>query len=60
MKTIFRLTGLVKPYFWWMALAALIGFATTGSGIGLLMTSAYIIAKAALQPPIVTLQLGIA
>ena len=59
MKTIFRLTGLVKPYFWWMALAALIGFATTGSGIGLLMTSAYIIAKAALQPPIVTLQLGI-
>ncbi len=42
-----------------MALAALIGFATTGSGIGLLMTSAYIIAKAALQPPIVTLQLGI-
>ena len=60
MKTIFRLTGLVKPYFWWMALAALIGFATTSSGIGLLMTSAYIIAKAALQPPIVTLQLGIA
>ena len=60
MKTFFRLTGLVKPYFWWMALAALIGFATTGSGIGLLMTSAYIIAKAALQPPMVTLQLGIA
>ncbi|NTV05636.1 MAG: thiol reductant ABC exporter subunit CydC [Chlorobiaceae bacterium] len=60
MRTLFRLTGLVKPYFWWMALAALIGFATTGSGIGLLMTSAYIIAKAALQPPMVTLQLGIA
>ncbi len=60
MKTFFRLTALVKPYFWWMALAALIGFATTGSGIGLLMTSAYIIAKAALQPPMVTLQLGIA
>ncbi len=60
MKTLFRLTGMVKPYFWWMALAALIGFATTGSGIGLLMTSAYIIAKAALQPPMVTLQLGIA
>ncbi len=60
MKTFFRLIALVKPYFWWMALAALIGFATTGSGIGLLMTSAYIIAKAALQPPMVTLQLGIA
>ncbi len=59
MKTFFRLIALVKPYFWWMALAALIGFATTGSGIGLLMTSAYIIAKAAMQPPMVTLQLGI-
>jgi ATP-binding cassette subfamily C protein CydC len=59
MKTLFRLTGLVKPYFWWMALAALIGFATTGSGIGLLMTSAYIIAKAALQPPTGSLQVGI-
>ncbi len=59
MKTFFRLIALVKPYFWWMALAALIGFATTGSSIGLLMTSAYIIAKAALQPPTGSLQVGI-
>jgi len=59
MKTFIRLIALVKPYFWWMALAALIGFATTGSGIGLLMTSAYIIAKAALQPPTGSLQFGI-
>ena len=59
MKTFFRLIALVKPYYFWMALAALIGFATTGSGIGLLMTSAYIIAKAALQPPTGSLQLGI-
>ncbi|EAT59961.1 thiol reductant ABC exporter subunit CydC [Chlorobium ferrooxidans] len=59
MKTFIRLTAIVRPYFWWMALAALIGFATTGSGIGLLMTSAYIIAKAALQPPMAALQLGI-
>jgi len=59
MKTFFRLIVLVKPYFWWMALAALIGFATTGSSIGLLMTSAYIIAKAALQPPTGSLQIGI-
>ena len=59
MRIFFRLTALVKPYFWWMALAALIGFATTGSGIGLLMTSAYIIAKAAFQPPMAALQLGI-
>jgi len=42
-----------------MALAALIGFATTGSGIGLLMTAGYIIAKAALQPPAATLELSI-
>ena len=60
MKIFFRLTSLVKPYFWWMALAALIGFATTGSGIGLLMTSAYIIAKAASQPTMAALQLSIA
>ena len=59
MKTFIRLIALVKPYFWWMALAALIGFATTGSSIGLLMTSAYIIAKAALQPPTGSLQVGI-
>ncbi len=59
MKIFLRLTALVKPYFWWMALAALIGFATTGSSIGLLMTSGYIIAKAALQPPMAALQLSI-
>lgn len=60
MKTFLRLAALVKPYFWWMALVAFIGFATTGSGIGLLMTSGYIIAKAALQPPMSALHLGIA
>lgn len=60
MKTFFRLTSIVKPYFLWMAFAALIGFAATGSGIGLLMTSGYIIAKAALLPPAGALQLGIA
>ncbi len=60
MRIFFRLTSLVKPYFWWMALAAIIGFATTGSGIGLLMTSAYIIAKAASQPPMAALELSIA
>jgi ATP-binding cassette subfamily C protein CydC len=59
MKTFFRLTAVVKPYFWWMALAALIGFATTGSGIGLLMTAGYIIAKASLHPGLGALQLGI-
>jgi ATP-binding cassette, subfamily C, bacterial CydC len=59
MKTFLRLTTIVRPYYLWMAIAALIGFATTGSGIGLLVTSGYIIAKAALQPPMGALQLGI-
>jgi len=60
MKTFLRLVGLVRPFFWWMLLAAIAGFAATGSGIGLLMTSAYIIAKAALQPPMSDIQLGMA
>ncbi len=60
MKTIARLLGIVQPYRWWMLLAALLGFATIGSGVGLLTTSAYIIAKAALHPSFHELQLGIA
>jgi ATP-binding cassette subfamily C protein CydC len=42
-----------------MLLAAVIGFATVGSGIGLLMTSAWLITRAALLPPVSALQLGI-
>lgn len=42
-----------------MLLAALLGFLTVGSGIGLMMTSAYIIAKAALHPSIAELQVAI-
>lgn len=60
MNPLLRLTRLLRPHIWWMLLAALLGFATTGSGIGLLMTSAYIIAKAALQPPLASLQIAIA
>ncbi|RTY34855.1 thiol reductant ABC exporter subunit CydC [Chlorobium phaeovibrioides] len=59
MKTFFRLSALVRPWFWWMALAALTAFAATGSGIGLLLTAAWLIAKAALQPPLAALQIGI-
>jgi len=59
MKVLGRLLGIVRPYRWWMLLAALLGFATIGSGIGLLMSSAYIIAKAALHPSFHELQLGI-
>ncbi|MBM3162793.1 MAG: thiol reductant ABC exporter subunit CydC [Chlorobi bacterium] len=60
MKTFLRLAGLIRPFFWWMLLASIAGFAATGSGIGLLVTSAFIIAKAALQPPMAALQIGIA
>ena len=54
------LLQIVRPYQWWMLLAAVMGFATVGSGIGLLVSSAYIIAKASLHPPFTELQLGIA
>ncbi len=59
MKTFLRLVGLTRPFAWWMLLAALIGFATIGSGIGLLMTSAWLITRAALLPPVSALQFGI-
>ncbi len=42
-----------------MALASLIGFLTVGSSIGLMMTSAFIITKAALQVHILELQVAI-
>ena len=55
-----NLLRIVRPYQWWMLLAAILGFATIGSGIGLLATAAYILAKASLHPPFTELQLGIA
>jgi len=59
MRTIRRLLKLSLPYKFWMLLSALVGFFTIGSSIGLLMTSAYIISKAALHPYISELQVGI-
>ncbi len=47
------------PFVGWMALAALLGFATVGSGIGLMATSAWLIASAALHPSIADLQVAI-
>lgn len=58
-KVFFRIVSLGKEYKYWMLLAALIGFLTVGSGIGLMMTSSYLIAKAALQTPIYQLQVAI-
>ncbi len=54
-----RLLKLIMPFKWWVILAALLGFATVGSSIGLMATSAYIIAKAALHPSIAVLQVSI-
>ena len=59
MKNFWRLLKLSYEYRWWMALAAFTGFLTIGSSIGLLMTSAYIITKAALHPSVGELQVAI-
>ncbi|NOY78812.1 MAG: thiol reductant ABC exporter subunit CydC [Calditrichaeota bacterium] len=59
MKSFFRLMKLAAPYKWWMALASFLGFLTIGSSIGLMMTSAYIISRAALHPSIAVLQVAI-
>lgn len=58
-ETFWKIFKLISPYKWWMLLAGVIGFFTIGSSIGLLMTSAYIISKAALHPHIGELQVGI-
>ncbi len=58
-RTFWRTLKLAAPFSGWMALAALLGFATIGSSIGLMTTAAYIIAKAALQPSIAELQVAI-
>jgi len=42
-----------------LALAILLGFLAIGSGVGLLATSAWLISSAALQPPILTLEVAI-
>ncbi len=47
------------PFAGWMALAALLGVATVGSGIGLMATSAWLIASAALHPSIAELEIAI-
>jgi ATP-binding cassette subfamily C protein CydC len=58
-STLRRLLKLASPYRWWMLLSAVLGFATVGSSVGLMSTSAYIIAKAALHPNIGELQVAI-
>lgn len=57
--TFWRLLRLAAPFWRWMGLAVLLGFATVGSGVGLMATSAFIIARAALRPSIADLQVAI-
>jgi ATP-binding cassette subfamily C protein CydC len=58
-KTAIRLLRLAAPFKWWMLLASLLGFLTIGSSIGLMSAAAWIIASAALHPPIGTLDVAI-
>ena len=58
-QVFWRLIGLAAPTAARMALAVLLGFATIGSSIGLMSTSGYLIAKAALRPSIADLQIAI-
>ena len=53
------LLGFLAPFSGWIALSVLLGFLTIGSSIGLLATSAWVIATAALQPSIAVLQVAI-
>jgi thiol reductant ABC exporter CydC subunit len=57
--TALRLLALVAPYRRWFALAVLLGFATVGSGVGLMATSSYLIASAALMPSVAALSVPI-
>ncbi|NTU79470.1 MAG: thiol reductant ABC exporter subunit CydC, partial [Chloroflexales bacterium] len=50
-----RLLALAAPYRWRFALAALLGFATIGSSVGLMATASYLIARAVLAPSVAAL-----
>lgn len=55
MKTWARLMVLIAPYWKSMLLATALSFLTVASGVGLMATSAYLIAGAALHPPVLEL-----
>ncbi len=59
MRSVFHLLRFFKPYLGEVALSILMGVATIAAGIGLLGTSAYLIASAALHPSIAELQVAI-
>ena len=55
-----RLLQLLRPFRWGIALAVLLSFATVGSSVGLMATSAYLISRAALATNAVELSLALA
>lgn len=57
--TLARLLALAAPFKGWMALSVLLGALTISSSIGLLATSAWIIATAALRPSVADLAVAI-
>jgi ATP-binding cassette, subfamily C, bacterial CydC len=58
-NTLAQLLFFLRPFWRWVLLSVLMGSVTIVSGIGLLGTSAYLIAYAALQPSIAVLQVAI-
>ena len=58
-RTLPRLLHFLRPFAGQVALSVLLGTATVAAGIGLLGTSAYLIATAALQPSVAVLQVAI-
>ena len=58
-RTAFRLLGFIKPYWRETLLSIFLSVATMAANIGMLGTSAYLIATAALQPSIAVLQVAI-
>ena len=54
-----RLLALAAPFAGWMLLAAVLGVLTIGSSVALMATAAWIIARAALQPPIGALSVAV-
>ncbi|MDR3572941.1 MAG: thiol reductant ABC exporter subunit CydC [Anaerolineaceae bacterium] len=59
MSEVRRLLRFLLPYWKWVGLSVLLGVATIASGIGLMGTSAFLIARAALHPSIAVLQVAI-
>lgn len=60
MSPIRRLLALIRPFVWWIVAGVLLGFATIGSSVGLMVVSAYLISKAAIATDVTQLSMAIA